>query len=73
MWNYVAKPLLRWGLSLMKWILEHPRAALFISKFAVIIKDRLCEKASWYLYGDPDVSAVGAFAYASKAGKESAT
>lgn len=73
LWNYVAKPLLRWGLSLMKWILEHPRAALFISKFAVIIKDRLCEKASWYLYGDPDVSAVGAFAYASKAGKESAT
>eukprot|EP00438_Fugacium_kawagutii_P021189 Skav201586 [mRNA] locus=scaffold152:390701:393558:+ [translate_table: standard] len=69
-WNFVAKPLVRWGMSLMKWILEHPRAALFISKFALIIRERLCEKASLHLYGDPEVSAVGAFAYAAKSGKE---
>eukprot|EP00438_Fugacium_kawagutii_P002546 Skav219492 [mRNA] locus=scaffold937:41514:44916:- [translate_table: standard] len=70
LWNFVAKPLMKWGMSLMKWILEHPRAALFISKFALIIRDRLCEKASVHIYGDPEVSAVGAFAYAAKSGKE---
>ena len=73
LWNYVAKPLLKWGLSLMKWILEHPRAALFISKFGVIVKDRLCEKASFYMYGDPEVAAVGAFAKAMDSAKEPAT
>lgn len=73
LWNYVAKPLLKWGLSLMKWILEHPRAALFISKFGVIIKDRLCEKVSFYMYGDPEVAAVGAFAKARGSAKEPAT
>ncbi|CAJ1409075.1 unnamed protein product [Effrenium voratum] len=66
LWNYVAKPLVRWGLSLMKWILEHPRAALFISKFGLLIRERMCEKVSWYVYGDPAVSAVGAFAYAAE-------
>ena len=54
----------------MKWILEHPRTALFISKFALTMRDRLCEKASFHFYGDPEVSAVGAFAYAAKSGKE---
>ena len=57
----------------MKWILEHPRAALFISKFGVIIKDRLCEKVSFYMYGDPEVAAVGAFAKARGSAKEPAT
>lgn len=70
LWNFVSKPLMRWGLSLMKWILEHPRTALFISKFALTMRDRLCEKASFHFYGDPEVSAVGAFAYAAKSGKE---
>lgn len=70
LWNYVAKPLLKWGLSLMKWILEHPRAALFISKFGVLVKDRLCEKASLFMYGDPGVAAVGAFAKAMDSAKE---
>ena len=73
LWNYVAKPLLKWGVSLMKWILEHPRAALFISKFGIIVKERLCEKASFFMYGDPEVVAVGAFAKAANSAKEPVT
>ena len=62
LWNFVASPLLKWGMSLMKWVLEHPRAALFISKFALAVRNRMCEKASWYVYGDSTESSVGAFA-----------
>ena len=65
LWNFVAKPLLKWGISLTKWILEHPRAALFITKFGVLMRDQMCEKVSWHIYGDPGTTAVGAMAYAS--------
>ena len=67
LWNFIAMPLLKWGVSLMKWILEHPRAALFISKFALAVRNRMCEKASWYMYGNPTESSVGAFSKVSGA------
>lgn len=70
LWNFLARPLLKWGLSLMKWVLEHPRAALFISKFALAVRNRMCEKASWYVYGKPTESTVGAFAKMSSAFSE---
>eukprot|EP00913_Durusdinium_trenchii_P030408 g28484.t1 len=85
LWNFVAKPLLRrwvnicegiphrvpsYGVSLVKWILEHPRAALFVAKFGVLVRDQLCEKVSWHIYGDPGVNAVGALAYASESAQK---
>ncbi|CAE7817758.1 unnamed protein product [Symbiodinium microadriaticum] len=70
LWNFLARPLLKWGLSLMKWVLEHPRAALFISKFALAVRNRMCEKASWYVYGKPTESSVGAFTKMSSAFSE---
>lgn len=71
LWNFVAKPLLKWGISLTKWILEHPRAALFITKFGVLMRDQMCEKVSWHIYGDPGTTAVGAMAYASNSAQQS--
>lgn len=61
LWKHVFGPLARWGLSATKWIIEHPRAALFISKIALGVRERLCEKASQLVYGDPEIEAVGLF------------
>jgi len=60
-WNHLMKPLARWGFTIAKWVIEHPRSALFISKIALAIRDRLCEKASFQIYEQPDAQAIGAF------------
>eukprot|EP00930_Biecheleria_cincta_P059069 TRINITY_DN44839_c0_g1_i1.p1 TRINITY_DN44839_c0_g1~~TRINITY_DN44839_c0_g1_i1.p1 ORF type:complete len:1149 (-),score=192.36 TRINITY_DN44839_c0_g1_i1:113-3559(-) len=61
LWKHVFGPIIRWGLSVTKWIIEHPRAALFLSKVALVVRERLCEKASQLVYGDPEIEAVGLF------------
>ncbi|CAK0788239.1 unnamed protein product [Prorocentrum cordatum] len=65
-WKYVMNPLAKWGLSISKWVLEHPRAALFISKIALQVRDRMCEKTSAFVYGQPETHAVGAFSKVSE-------
>lgn len=58
-WNFMVRPLAAWGISLGTWIVEHPRAALFISKIALTMRERLCEKASITIYGESEVEYVG--------------
>lgn len=73
-WNHIVKPLLKWGLSIAQWVVEHPRATLFISKLALAIRDRMCEKASFSLFEMPETQAVGAFgAMSNKMSKISAS
>lgn len=61
-WNFVVGPLASWGMSIVSWVVEHPRAALFISKLALAMRERMCQKASLWAYGEDGLQAVGAFA-----------
>lgn len=69
-WRYVLSPLARWGISVSRWVLEHPRAALFVTKVGLQIRHRLCEKASVSLYGHPETQAVGVFSKVAGAWRE---
>lgn len=62
LWNRILVPLSKMGINAVKWCIEHPRAALFISKLALSLRNRMCEKASMFVYGQPEAETVGLFA-----------
>jgi len=61
-WKFFTKHLKKWGLPMLKWIWDNPRTVLFISKFALQVRNRLCEKASNLIWSQPDSISVGLFA-----------
>eukprot|EP00930_Biecheleria_cincta_P056841 TRINITY_DN42875_c0_g1_i1.p1 TRINITY_DN42875_c0_g1~~TRINITY_DN42875_c0_g1_i1.p1 ORF type:complete len:1085 (+),score=144.74 TRINITY_DN42875_c0_g1_i1:72-3257(+) len=61
LWNHILAPLTRMGINAITWCIEHPQSALFISKLALSLRDRLCEKSSIFVYGRPEAEIVGLF------------